>query len=460
MLLVEDRDSLRTMLRSALEAEGFAVTDVADGPEAVEALGRRRFVAVITDLKLPRLSGHEVLEAARDADPHLPVVVMTAYGTIEDAVRAMKSGAFDFLAKPVEPDHLVLVLRRALERRALVQENLLLREEVADRLGFPRIVGESPALERASRQVRKVAPTDATVLIQGESGTGKELFARAVHHLSPRRERKFVAINCAAIPETLIENELFGHDKGAYTGADAARAGRLELADGGTVFLDEIGELGPAVQAKLLRVLQERAFERVGGTRTIEVDLRIVAASNRDLRREVAARRFREDLYFRLAVVTIDVPPLRERVEDIPALAAHFLDRFALELRRPRPELTPAALAELRAHAWPGNIRELQNCLERAVILAEGDRLEPAHLALRGTGRDEDDLEPLRRLVGDHGSLDEIAGRARDLAEKMMIERALAESGGNKTRAAQVLQVNYKRLLARVRELGIDPGES
>jgi DNA-binding NtrC family response regulator len=456
VLLVEDRDSLRAMLRSTLEAEGFQVEEAADGKRALKMLAGGRYLAVVTDLKLPGADGHQVLEAARDADPNLPVIVMTAYGTIEDAVGAMKRGAWDFLAKPVEPDHLLLLLRRAVERRQLLTENLLLKEEFAERLGFPRILGDAPALHEATRQVQKAAPTDATVLLLGESGTGKELFARALHHLSPRRSGPFVAINCAAIPDTLLENELFGHEKGAYTGANAARPGRIELADRGTLFLDEVGELGPGVQAKLLRVLQERTFERVGGNRTIAVSLRIVAATNRDLRKAAREGTFREDLYFRLAVVSVRVPPLRERPDDVPVLAAHFLERFRRELGKERLELSPAALKALRAHAWPGNVRELENAIERAAILADGPVLEPRHLSLAASAARDADVEAFTRAVGLEGGLDAAALRARDLIERVMIGRALEEAGGNKMKAAQSLDVNYKRLLARVRELGLE----
>ena len=456
VLLVEDRDSLRAMLRSTLEAEGFSVDEAVDGKRAVKMLSGGRYLAVITDLKLPGADGHQVLEAAREADPNLPVIVMTAYGTIEDAVGAMKRGAWDFLSKPVEPDHLLLLLRRAVERRQLLEENLLLKEEFAERLGFPRILGDAPALHEVTRQVQKAAPTDATVLLLGESGTGKELFARALHHLSPRRGGPFVAINCAAIPDTLLENELFGHEKGAYTGANAARAGRIELADRGTLFLDEVGELGPAVQAKLLRVLQERTFERVGGNRTISVNLRIVAATNRDLRKAASQGGFREDLYFRLAVVSVRVPPLRERRDDIPVLAAHFVDRFRKELGKDRLELSGPSMDALRAHAWPGNVRELENAIERAAILADGPVLEPHHLSLPAPHAAEDDLDAFARAVGLTGSLDAVSERARVLIERLLIKRALTEAGGNKVRAAQRLDVNYKRLLARVRELGLE----
>lgn len=454
ILLVEDRDSLRAVLRETLEHHGYQVTEAADGKAALKALKEGRFLAVVTDLKLPGADGHQVLAASREADPDLPVLLMTAYGTVEDAVQAMKAGAFDFLAKPVDPDHLLLLLRRAEERRGLMKENLILREAFAERLGFPRIIGDSQALKDASRQVEKVAPTDATVLLQGESGTGKELFARAVHHLSPRKDGPFVAINCAAIPENLLENELFGHEKGAYTGADSSRAGRVELADGGTLFLDEIGELGPTVQSKLLRVLQEHSFERVGGNRTIQVDIRVVAATNLDLRAAVARKVFREDLYFRLAVVTVEVPPLRDRTTDIPALAEAFLVRFRRELGRESLKLGEDAMAALQAYPWPGNIRELQNAMERAAILADGDRIEKKHFALPGASSLQQD-DP-GRYLDLSGSLDEVGQRARAVAEKALIQRSLEEEGGNKTRAAARLKVNYKRFLSRIKDLGLE----
>lgn len=456
VLLVEDRDSLRAMLRSSLEAEGFSVEEAADGKRAVQSLAGARYLAVVTDLKLPGADGHAVLAAAREADPNLPVIVMTAYGTVEDAVGAMKAGAFDFLAKPVEPDHLVLLLRRAVERRALLEENLLLKEEFAERLGFPRIIGEAPTLAEATRQVQKAAPTDATILLAGESGTGKELFARAIHHLSPRREGPFVAVNCAAIPDTLLENELFGHEKGAYTGATTARAGRVELADRGTLFLDEIGDLGIGVQAKLLRLLQERTFERVGGNRTCAVNIRVVAATNRDLRREMERGVFREDLYFRIAVVTVTIPPLRERRSDIPALASYFLEKYRREIGREHLTFSESALEALRGYPWPGNVRELANCIERAAILAEGDVLEPSSLGLSRASGSPREAEEFNRLVEGEVPFEEAGDRARDLAERLLLRRALTRCGGNRVRAAQELGVGYKRLLTRIRELGLD----
>jgi DNA-binding NtrC family response regulator len=459
ILVVEDRANLREMLRRTLEAEGYGVEEAADGGSALEALGRRRFLAILTDLKLPGADGHAVLEAARGADPTVPVILMTAYGTVEDAVAAMKAGAYDFLPKPVDTDHLLLLLDRAIERRRLVHENLLLREEAADRLGLPRIVGEDPAMVTVGKQIQKVAPADTTVLLLGESGTGKELFARALHGLSPRKERPFVALNCAAIPEALLENELFGHEKGAYTGAGAAKIGRMELADRGTLFLDEIGELAPALQAKLLRVLQEKAFERVGGTRTIEVDLRVVAATNRDLAADVKQGRFREDLFYRLSVFPITVPPLRERPADLPALVEHILRRLARELGREGLRVSDQALAELAAHRWPGNIRELENALERAAIVTDDAQIGPEHLQLGPSGGEEADLKAFRRLVALEGTLPQAAARAARLAERLIIGDALADSEGNKRRAAEVLGVSYKTLLTKIKELGM-AGES
>jgi DNA-binding NtrC family response regulator len=456
VLLVEDRDSLRGMLRAALEAEGFSVEEAADGARAIKALNAGRFLAVVTDLKLHGADGHGVLAAAREADPNLPVIVMAAFGTIEDAVTAMKGGAFDFLPKPVDPDHLVLLLRRAAERTTLLEENLLLKEEFAERLGFPRIIGEAPALVEISRRIHEAAPTDATILVEGESGTGKGLFARAIHYLSPRKDAPFVAVNCAASSGTLIENELFGREKGAYPGAASARAGRIELADRGTLFLDEVGGLGQGAQSKLLRVLQERTFERVGGNRTLSANVRVVAATSRDLKLATERGEFREDLYFRLAAVPLRVPPLRERQGDIPALAAHFLERYRRELGREGLAFSESAIEALRSHDWPGNVRELANCIEHAAILAESERIEPRDLGLAGAVPAEDEIESLCRAVVADGPLDEVACRARDLAETVAIRRALARSEGNKARAARLLEVNYKRFLARIRELGIE----
>jgi len=444
------------MLRTTLTAAGYTVEETGDGGRAVAALSEGRFSAVVTDLKLPGADGHAVLRAAIEADPNLPVIVMTAYGTVEDAVGAMKHGAFDFLPKPVDPDHLLLLLGRAVERRALLEENLLLKKEFAERIGFPRIIGEAKALVEATRQIQKAAPTGATILLLGESGTGKELFARAIHQLSPRKGGPFVAINCAAIPETLLESELFGHERGAFTGATAMKPGTVELAERGTLFLDEIGDLSAPLQAKLLRVLQDRTFERVGGTKTLRIDTRVVAATNRDLGAAVAERRFREDLYFRLAVVSIEIPPLREREADVVALAEHFLDVFRRELGRESLRFGPGATEAIRAHRWPGNVRELENAIERAAILCEADVIEPRHLALAASSGGSSDHQAISRVFDLSGGLDAATARVQDRVERVLIERALEHAGGNKARAAELLEVNYKRLLARIKELGLE----
>ena len=342
----------------------------------------RRYLLVLTDLKLPGNSGLDVLREARRVEPTLPVILVTAYGSVEEAVTAMKEGAFDFIQKPVDLDHLKLLLERAAKQQELLRENLLLREEYAAHYGFPRIVGEHPRMKDASQMTQRVAATDSTVLLLGESGTGKELFARAIHHLSPRADHSFVALNCAAIPEGLVENELFGHERGAYTGAGARKIGKLELAHRGTLFLDEIGELPLAVQSKLLRVLEEKRFERVGGTQEIEVNVRILTATNKDLHAAVADKTFREDLYFRISAVPITIPPLRERGDDVLLLAEHFLERFKREFRKPALALTEDARARLLTYPWPGNVRELQNAIERAAILANGSEIDVAGLQL------------------------------------------------------------------------------
>src|SRR6267378_7064590 len=333
ILLVEDKESLRRVLRLTLENAGYSVTEAADAREAINEIGRIPYKIVLTDLRMPNGSGLDVLRAARNADVSIPVIVMTTYGSIDEAVQAMKDGAHDFLQKPVDSNHLLLLVERALEELRLRTENILLREEWSKRYGFPRIIGESEAIKRVVAETQRVAQTEATDLLLGESGTGKELFARAVHHLSHRRDRPFVAINCAAIPETLIENELFGHERGAFTGAGDRRRGKFELASTGTVFLDEIGELPLAVQGKLLRAIEEKVIDRIGGSSAIAVDVRVVAATNKDLRGAVERGEFRGDLFFRLAVFPIEIPPLRERGDDIGMLAKHFAGQLGKELR-------------------------------------------------------------------------------------------------------------------------------
>src|SRR5438045_921835 len=376
ILLVEDKESLRSVCRLAPEHAGYTVTEAADARAAINEIERAPHRIVLTDLRMPNGSGLDVLRAARGADSDVPVIVMTAYGSIDEAVQAMKDGAHDFLQKPVDSNHLLLLVERALEQARLRTENLLLREEWSKRYGFPRIIGESKAIKRAVAETQRVAQTDATVLLLGESGTGKELFARAVHHLSNRRDKPFVAINCAAIPETLIENELFGHERGAFTGAADRRLGKFELASGGTVFLDEIGDLPLAVQGKLLRAIEEKSIDRIGGKATIPVDVRVVAATNKDLRAAVDRGEFRGDLFFRLAVFPIEISLLRERGDDVVLLSHHFAAKLGRELRGHEATLSEASLQALRSHRWPGNVRELENSIERACILADETELD------------------------------------------------------------------------------------
>ncbi len=456
VLLVEDKDSLRTMLRHALEGNGHQVVEARDEAEALQQLRLGRPAVVLTDLQLPDGDGFGVLRAAKELDPELQVIVMTAYGSIEDAVRAMREGAVDFLAKPVDPDHLLLMVERAIAQRRMLADYLILKDELAQRRGAPRIIGDDPKLRLVSQQLHRAAATDATVLIQGESGTGKELFARALHALSPRNDGPFVAINCAAIPENLLETELFGYEKGAFTGAGQRKPGRFEMAHRGTLFLDEIGELPLALQAKILRALEEKRFERVGGTQSLLVDVRVVAATNRQLKQRVAERQFREDLFFRLSVFPIEIPPLRERADDIVTLARNFVDKFCRELNKPTLVLAPTSLDELRAYPWPGNVRELQNSIERAVILCEGDTIHPRHLNLvfRPAPSAAPEVSPFEQ-IDLTGTMSQAVRRVTAEVERRKLAQAMKEASGNKQRVAEVLQLPYKLMLQKIKEYGI-----
>ena len=454
ILIVEDKDSLRAMLRHALASEGHDVVEACDEAEALRALQDAQPLLVLSDLRLPQGDGFGVLRAAKEIDDEIPVIVMTAYGTLEDAVRAMKEGALDFLAKPVDPEHLLLLVRRALEQRRIINENLLLKEELAVRRGAPQLVGEDPSLRKVFASLQRAAATDTTVLIEGESGTGKELFARSLHALSERSTMPFVAINCAAIPETLLETELFGHEKGAFTGAVGRKPGKFEMAHRGTLFLDEIGDLPLSLQAKILRALEEKRFERVGGTASVQVDVRLVAATNRGLKAQVAARRFREDLFFRLSVFPIVVPPLRERKGDVMRLAKYFVDRFCRDMKKRPLALSPAAVEELQAYHWPGNVRELQNCIERAVILADGDSILPRHLSLTFVAPSDGEVAPVDPWTGFDfsGTLADVTRRAIGEVERRRIEQALREADQNRGRAAEILGITYKVLMAKLKE--------
>ncbi len=435
IFVVEDRDSLRRLMVHALEQEGYEVAAAANAGDGMGVLAGETFDLVLTDLKLPDGTGLEVLAASREHQAEVPVVVLTAFGTVQTAVEAMKLGAVDFLEKPLEIDELLELVRSLIGDRAGPSARRSAgapdrRIPAFEPPGAPPIVGRHPRFAAAIRLLRKVAPTASTVLLTGESGTGKELFARALHALSPRAGGPFVAVNCAAIPETLIENELFGHEKGAFTGAGSRQSGRFELAAAGTIFLDEIGELQPEVQGKVLRVLEERTFERVGGGRPLHADVRVVAATNRDLEAMTAAGEFRQDLFYRLDVFPIELPPLRRRASDIPHLARHLTAEICARLELAPRQLSAGALDLLAGQPWPGNVRQLANLLERCLILSERQTL------------DERDVEP---------QLQPAAG-----GERRRIRRALRDAGGDKRRAAELLGTSYRTLQRKIRELDLE----
>lgn len=457
VLIIEDKESMAGMLGQTIEAEGYRTLIARDGADGIRLINDEKVDLVVTDLKLPGKNGLEVLRAVKEKNPLIPVILITAYGSIETAVAAMKEGAYEFLTKPFDTDHLLVLIKRALENQRALTENIILKEEFAKKLGFPKIIGKSPVMEDVIRNIQKVAPAKTTVLLLGESGTGKELFARALHHLSPRKDYPFVAINCAAIPRELLESELFGHEKGAFTGADYRRIGKFELADKGTVFLDEIGEMDLALQAKLLRVLQGEAIERVGGSRPIPIDVRIVAASNRDLEKAVLEKHFREDLYYRVSVFPIRIPPLKERKEDIPLLVNHFINYYCEELKTEPKDISPQALEILMNHTWKGNVRELENSIERAVILCNGKTILPEHIGLTTLETTEPFLSKgsFGQDLPMEGGLEEVSNAARRIAESILIRKVLGQVGGNKSRAAEILKVSYKTLLTKIKDYGI-----
>jgi len=440
ILVVDDEPAMRLLLSSVLKDEGHDVTAAATGEEAVQLIAKRHYHLVVTDLKMPGISGLELLEQVKRDDPGTAVIILTAFGTVEGAVEAMRKGAVHYLLKPlVNPDELRLAVRRVLEEQRVADEATTLRQATEAVFPFGEIIAGDGKMQAALDLGRSVSPTDATVLITGETGTGKELMARAIHHWSPRAEQAFVALSCAALAETLLESELFGHEKGAFTGAVAQRRGRFELAHGGTLFLDEVGEMTPALQVKLLRVLQEGTFERVGGTKTVTVDVRVIAATNRDLQLLVAERVFREDLYYRLSVFPIVLPPLRERPADILPLAEHILRQASRRFGRQIRGFTGEAQALLQEYPWPGNIRELQNVIERAAILCGEDRITPAHLNLSAPSLPAADDAPKT---------------LKDL-EREAIVSALAACHGNRREAAKQLGIGLSTLYIRLREYGI-----
>ncbi len=451
ILIVEDERAIQIALTGLLRREGYEVEVAGTGELAVEMLGDGVFDLVLTDLALGRgLSGMDVLRTAKKLRNETVVVMITAHGSEKIAVEAMKSGAHDYVPKPFDNDEIRLVVKRALERTRLVRENRLLLEQAQRQYGLGKIIGSGQAMQQVFETIQKVAETDLTVLVRGDSGTGKELVAQALHNRSARKSRPFVAVNCAAISRELVESELFGHEKGAFTGADARRQGRFEAAEGGTIFLDEIGDMSPETQAKILRVLQERSFERVGGTRPIEVDVRVVAATHRNLEEEVKAGNFREDLYYRLKVVEIELPPLRERNQDVPALAQRFLEEVTVRLGREKKQLGESALTALARHPWPGNVRELRNVIEQAVVLAPGPTLEAPDLNLGGAGA-------VAGAAPGYGDLpfSDAKKRAVEKFEKDFLLEALRAHGGNISRAAEAIGMVRQSLQQKIRELGL-----
>ncbi len=445
ILIVEDEAKMRRLLELNLSEEGLATSTAGDAEEGLKILGRETIDLILTDFKLPGMNGLEFLKAIRRVNAEVPVILMTAFGSIEAAVEAMRSGASNYVLKPFSLEEIKLVIRKELNVRQVLAENRTLREELGKRYEYPNIIAKSARMQEVLAAVERVAPTNSTVLIGGESGVGKELIARAIHQRSIRAKGPFIKINCTAIPENLLESELFGFEKGAFTGAISSKPGKFELADKGTLFLDEIGDVPTATQAKLLRVLQEREFERLGGTRTIKVDVRMIAATNRDLRAALEDGTFRQDLYYRLNVVPIDVPPLREHKEDIPGLVEHFLELYRKESGKQIREVMPAAMHALMNFHWPGNVRELQNIIERAFTFARGERIEASDIQL--------DAGPAKGSSSPPGFLP--PGMTLDDWENEMIRESLRQANGNKSQAARLLGLTRNALRYRLSKIGI-----
>ncbi len=445
ILIVDDEEIVRESLSGWLEKDGYTIGTAPDGLTALKLMGEHPWSILLVDLKMPGIDGLEVLKRVKDAWPETAVLIMTAYATVDTAVNAMKAGAFDYVVKPFDPEEVSLVVEKIVAQQALVRENVILRKALKKEYRFHDLVTKSPTLLATLELAKTAAKSPSTILVLGESGTGKELLARAIHAESPRVAKPFVPVSCAALTETLLESELFGYEKGAFTGANGRREGKFEAADGGTLFLDEIGDISPKLQLDLLRVLEERRVTRVGGTQSVAVDVRIIAATNRDLRRAVEEGRFRQDLFYRLNVITITLVPLRDRKEDIPLLVDRFLEQLSSELKREVEGVSPEAMAILLAHAWPGNVRELRNVLERAMVVSEGPILEARHLGLT--------LQPGESLSAHAhpASLEEI--------ERQHIGSVLRQTAGNVTQAARILDIDRVTLYAKIRKYGLKRAE-
>jgi DNA-binding NtrC family response regulator len=456
ILVIDDSPEIVNLFSDFLRAEGYEVDTAEDGGRGISLIERNSYDLIVTDLKMPDTDGMEVLKYIREHSPDTLCIILTGYGTVKNAVEAIKMGAYDYLTKPVKMDEILVTFQRAFEYRDLKRENLHLRNQLKKKYRFENIIGDSERMEKVFEVMEKVADTDSTVLILGESGTGKELVAQAIHYRSYRREKPFVPVNCAAIPGELLESELFGHEKGAFTNAIRMRIGRFELANGGTVFLDEIGDMNPLLQSKLLRVLQERQFERVGGTKTIKTDIRIIAATHQNLKALVQQRKFREDLYYRLNVIPMEIPPLRERKADIPLLAHYFLDQFNRRKKRKVRGIREDAMARLRQYEWPGNVRELENTIERVIILLDGDLVTPADLP--------DKFHEIPRMETTQGANIPESGISLDDAvnefERNLILQALVKTGWVKNKAAQLLNLNRTTLIEKIKRQNLQPPTS
>jgi two-component system, NtrC family, response regulator HydG len=447
ILIVDDETAHCQMLEAVLKAEKYATRRAQDGQSAIEAVKERFYDLILMDIRMNRVGGVEALKKIKEISPDIPIIMMTAYASVDTAVQAMRSGAYDYLTKPLDIDELKILVAKALRHHQLEKENIFLKEQLGSRFDFSNIIGRSRTMKELLETVAMVAPSEATVLILGESGTGKELIANAIHQNSPRNNHPFIKVNCAALPETLLESELFGHEKGAFTGAVSRRQGRFHLAHKGSILLDEIAEMSMATQSKILRVLQEREFEPIGSSETVKVDTRIITATNKNLQEEVKANRFREDLYYRINVVNLNVPSLRERRDDIPLLVDFFLKRYAKKNHRNLKGFTPKAMDLLMRYDWPGNIRELENVVERSVIMVRGDFITPDEFP--GVLKS---LDPEYEQI----SAEMLSGKSLKEMEKAMIMRTLQETDGNRTRAAEILGISRRTLQLKLKEYGVN----
>jgi two-component system, NtrC family, response regulator PilR len=456
ILVVDDESGMREFLKIMLEKMGYQVDSSDSGEDAIKKIEQGRHDLVICDLKMPRISGLEVLRRSKETNPEAPVLMITAFGSAESAVEAMKLGAYDYITKPFKVDEMQFVIHKAMEKARLLEENIQLKKELKGKYGFQQLIGVSEPMRKVYELIRQVSATKSNVLISGESGTGKELVAKAIHYNSPRRNYAFVVVNCASIPENLLESEMFGHTRGAFTGAYQAKRGMFEIADQGTIFLDEIADMPLSLQAKLLRVIEDKSFRRVGGEQEIKVDARIIAASNRDLEKQVKLDRFREDLYYRLNVIRIWLPPLRERKEDIPILAQHFLEKYVQEINKPIKKISEAVDHALLSYNWPGNVRELENVIERAVSMEKTEVILPESLPEK--------ISSPQAGLGTISGID-MPGEGIDLEktieeiERKIIKEALVRSRGVKVKAAEMLGLSFRSFRYRVSKLGIDLGD-